>query len=373
MKRINLSINLHFSLLSFPYFALSFPQDSKCVLPVAPPRRRVSELLLRQLESNLLPALNCCRCLGDGLGGEQRLMQPRFQGAVHSMCISGSFAGQEEREGAGGVLGVVVLPASPGRGAGAKGTDKLLGAPMAGVCCCGQPQLVPACLASNTTRSAWCEMQISARAGKCKDWSGLDLELAHPVICLWHGQYQCLGNNVWAGCFRGVPPQFSSPQPPVTSSFGSSIHGEAFAHKLACGGAVEMHSMIFPKLSMSSFVFLAVTISCSKKFHDLITGFVKCHFLLFALNLLPKRASLEAADVSGGEGIPQMLLMLSLHLRWWWEFRRTDRSSQDCEGCWSSSCSLCTGSRFLDTARWHFPCNCMGTVAPAGAVAMEMG
>lgn len=164
MKRINLSINLHFSLLSFPYFALSFPQDSKCVLPVAPPRRRVSELLLRQLESNLLPALNCCRCLGDGLGGEQRLMQPRFQGAVHSMCISGSFAGQEEREGAGGVLGVVVLPASPGRGAGAKGTDKLLGAPMAGVCCCGQPQLVPACLASNTTRSAWWNLPVKCRS-----------------------------------------------------------------------------------------------------------------------------------------------------------------------------------------------------------------
>lgn len=71
-----------------------------------------------------------------------------------------------------------------------------------------------------------------------------------------------------------------------------------------------------------------VTISCIKKFHDLITGFVKCHFFLFAQNLLPGWASLEAANVSGGVLIPKMLLMVSLHLHWWWEFCRTDRSRQ---------------------------------------------
>ena len=80
--------------------------------------------------------------------------------------------------------------------------------------------------------------------------------------------------------------------------------------------AVEMHSMIFPKLSMSFFIFLAITISCSKKFHYLITVFFKCHFLLFAQNLLPGQASLEVADVSGGEGILKVLLVLSLCLRW---------------------------------------------------------
>lgn len=82
---------------------------------------------------------------------------------------------------------------------------------------------------------------------------------------------------------------------------------EAFSDRPACGGAVEVHSMILPQLSMSLFMLLAVTISCIKKFHDLITGFVKCHLLLFALKLLPGQAPLEVADVSGGEGIPQML------------------------------------------------------------------
>lgn len=74
--------------------------------------------------------------------------------------------------------------------------------------------------------------------------------------------------------------------------------------------------MIFPKFSLRLFIFLALTLSRSKNFHDLITASLKCNFLLFALNLLPGQASLEVAGVSGGEGIPQMLLMLSSHLRW---------------------------------------------------------
>lgn len=75
--------------------------------------------------------------------------------------------------------------------------------------------------------------------------------------------------------------------------------------------------MIFPKFSVRLFIFLAVTLSSSKNFHDLITVSLNCNFLLFALNLLPGQASLKAAGVSGGEGIPQMLLMLSSHLHWW--------------------------------------------------------
>lgn len=66
--------------------------------------------------------------------------------------------------------------------------------------------------------------------------------------------------NAWEraskqGVFSGVPPQFSPPQPPATSFFGSCIPGVAFANRAACGGAVEMHSMIFCNLCMSLFIF----------------------------------------------------------------------------------------------------------------------
>ena len=59
-------------------------------------------------------------------------MPPRFQGAAHSMCVSEGSAGQGGQAGAGGLRGAVVLPTSPGRGAGAEAA-KLLEAPMAGV------------------------------------------------------------------------------------------------------------------------------------------------------------------------------------------------------------------------------------------------
>lgn len=152
-----------------------------------------SELLLQQSEPNFSLALSCCRCRGGGRGGEQRLVQPRFRGAAHSVCVSGRFAGQGEREGVGDVLGMAVLPTSLGRGAGTEGTDKLLRAPMAGVCRCCQSELVPVCLVNNTTRSAWWNLPVNrgslpeqgnAKTGLAWTRSSPTPSLAWPVLML---------------------------------------------------------------------------------------------------------------------------------------------------------------------------------------------
>lgn len=75
-----------------------------------------------------------------------------------------------------------------------------------------------------------------------------------------------------------------------------------------------MDSRIFAKLAVSLLILLAVTVSCSKKFHAFDES--QMSFPLFALNLLPGQASPEVADVAGGGGIPKILSMLSLLLCW---------------------------------------------------------
>lgn len=130
---------------------------------------------------------------------------------------------------------MVVLPASPR----AKGTEKMLRVtPHDEIC----PGTAGPCQSREMERLVW---------------SGLGFTC--PVTCLWHSPCRRLGSSIPQGVFRGVPPQFSSPQPPAL------LAGAAFAHSPARGGAVGMHSVIVPKHSMSLFIFLAVTISCSKK------------------------------------------------------------------------------------------------------------
>lgn len=126
-----------------------------------------------------------------------------------------------------------------------------------------------------------CEPWISAWAGKCKDWPGLDSELTHPVSSMASTDAQETASE--QGVFRGVSPSFPllSPQPPA-------LLAQVFLEwPLPTDKCAVVQWGCTPWFSLSSlwaffFRFLAVTISCSKKFHHLITGFVKCHFLLFA-------------------------------------------------------------------------------------------